>query len=478
MHVAMDHFSKEDKRMRSELVTHLPIAVDSSSSQPLPVQITSHIRSLVSQKIIAPGDHIPSSRSLAAQLGVSRGTVLAAYEQLSAEGYLLAAHGSGTMINPHLAALQPPPPPISHTSHPPSSPPLLNLEPGIPDTATLADSSWRASWRAACSTPPAASDPLGLPQLRAEISEHLRRMRGLIADPEHIVVTAGAREGLSLLLTASQRRLTIGVESPGYPSLRRIPHALGHHTSNVTTDKQGLNPDSLHKGLDAVLVTPSHQYPHGGSLSATRRTALSAWASDTDSLIIEDDFDSELRYVGMPLPALTAINPEHAVLLGTFSSVIAPQVATGYIVAPPHMISVLRNLRTALGQPVSMITQDAIARYLATGALRRRTQRLRRIYRRRREMVSTQLGHLSSSELHPIDGGLHAVLSCQRPEAEIITDCANRGIHVVGLSNYWGGTDRNITPGANHDNGIVFGFGCHDDNTLREALDILAEIVQ
>ncbi|MEY8273085.1 winged helix-turn-helix domain-containing protein, partial [Corynebacterium pseudotuberculosis] len=101
--------------MRSELVTHLPIAVDSSSSQPLPVQITSHIRSLVSQKIIAPGDHIPSSRSLAAQLGVSRGTVLAAYEQLSAEGYLLAAHGSGTMINPHLAALQPPPPPIGHT---------------------------------------------------------------------------------------------------------------------------------------------------------------------------------------------------------------------------------------------------------------------------------------------------------------------------------------------------------------------------
>lgn len=474
MRVALDHFSKENKHMRSELVTQLSIAVDPSSSQPLPVQITSHIRSLVSQRIIAPGDHIPSSRTLATQLGVSRGTVVAAYEQLTAEGYLLASRGSGTTINPQLAALQSPPPPISHTPRHPSPPPLLNLEPGIPDTATLADSSWRAAWRAACSTPPAVSDPLGLPQLRMEIAEHLRHMRGLIADPEQIVVTAGAREGLSLLLTSSQRRLTIGVESPGYPSLRRIPHALGHRTSNLPTDAEGLNPASLHDGLDAVLVTPSHQYPHGGSLSAARRTELSAWASDTDSLIIEDDFDSELRYVGMPLPALTAINPERAVLLGTFSSVIAPQVATGYLVAPPHIANTLRDLRAALGQPVSAITQDAIARYLATGALRRRTQRLRRIYRRRREMVSAKLGHLNSAELSPIDGGLHAVLSCQRPEAEVIADCADRGIHIVGLSDYWGGTDENSVPG---DNGVVFGFGSHDDQTLIKALDVLAAVV-
>ncbi|XDS42205.1 winged helix-turn-helix domain-containing protein [Corynebacterium pseudotuberculosis] len=143
--------------MRSELVTHLPIAVDSSSSQPLPVQITSHIRSLVSQKIIAPGDHIPSSRSLAAQLGVSRGTVLAAYEQLSAEGYLLAAHGSGTMINPHLAALQP--------RHPQSATPSAHLH--LPPCLT---------WNRASQTRPRSPIPHGVRPGEPRAQPHRRHL--------------------------------------------------------------------------------------------------------------------------------------------------------------------------------------------------------------------------------------------------------------------------------------------------------------
>lgn len=452
--------------MRPDLVAYLPATIDPDDPAPIPAQLTAQIRELIARRILNPGDHLPSTRSLAARLGVSRGSVVTAYDQLAAEGYLHTAHGSGTTINPDLHLLKPRGPAPAPRPAVPPGPTPLNLDPGIPDTATLADSAWRGAWREACATPPAHSPDQGLPELRAEIAEHLRQMRGLVTDPAHIIVTAGAREGLSLLLRALGEGLRIGVESPGYPSLRRIPRVLGHDTVDLPTDATGLQVTDLPADLDAILVTPSHQYPYGGSLPAARRTALDSWASDTRTLLIEDDFDSELRYVGMPLPALTALAPDRTVLLGTFSSVIAPQVACGYLVAPAPIAGQLRELRSVLGQPVGAITQSALARYLATGALRRRTQRLRRIYRRRRKVVMNALGDLAGAQLRPINGGLHAVLICRAPQEEVVAELARRGLQVTALSRYWGG--------GTAENGIVFGFGSHDDATLDRAL---AEIV-
>ena len=157
-------------------------------------------------------------------------------------------------------------------------------------------------------------------------------MRGLVVNPDRIIVTAGARDGLALLLNVLGPG-TIGVESPGYPSLRRVPAALGHTIVDLHTDHHGVNPAELQhlQGLDRVLVTPSHQYPSGGSLSGSRRVALTSWAQHTNTVIIEDDFDSELRYVGQPLPALAALAPDHTVLLGTFSSVLSPALALSLI---------------------------------------------------------------------------------------------------------------------------------------------------
>ncbi|WP_080796100.1 PLP-dependent aminotransferase family protein [Corynebacterium pacaense] len=456
--------------MRPDLVADLPLDIDPHSKLSIPVQLAAQIRELLTRRVIAPGDHLPSTRMLAARLGVSRGTVVTAYEQLGAEGYLTSAHGSGTLINPGLNLLKPDSAGYGTEKRTPQAPvqqDLINLDPGIPDTTTLADSAWRAAWRRACSTPPRPQPPLGLPALRVEISEHLRHMRGLVADPSRIVVTAGAREGLTLLLRALGDNLDIGVESPGYPSLRRVPQVLGHRTVNLNTDADGLDVDRLGAPLDAVLLTPSHQYPYGGSLPASRRTRLTTWAADNSTLLIEDDFDSELRYLGMPLPALTAMAPERAVLLGTFSSVISPQIACGYLVAPEELIPELGNLRGIIGQPVGAITQEALAHYLASGALRRRTQRMRRLYRRRRELVTRTFSTTGNAELRPINGGLHAVLICNLPESEVVRNCADRGVGVTGLSSYWGG--------GKAENGIVFGFGGHDDATLERALRRIVE---
>lgn len=314
--------------MRSDLVSALPLALDNQQPMPIPTQLAAQIRQLIAEQVLSPGDHIPSTRALAKQLGVSRGSVVTAYDQLAAEGYIVTAHGSGTTINPGLHLLKPkelesPKPSAPRSSAQPTQPrarphsQILNLDPGVPDTSTLIDSAWRASWRKASSNPPAQRPAQGLMDLRIEIAEHLRRMRGLVVDPSRIIVTAGAREGLALLLQTFNEPAHIGVESPGYPSLRRVPQALGHHTVDLPTDTTGLVIDGLPHDLDAVLVTPSHQYPYGGSLPADRRTELVNWAEHTDTLLIEDDFDSELRYVGMPLPPLTSLAPERTILLST-----------------------------------------------------------------------------------------------------------------------------------------------------------------
>ncbi|MDN5903932.1 PLP-dependent aminotransferase family protein, partial [Corynebacterium casei] len=412
-------------------------------------------------------------RSLAKQLGVSRGSVVTAYDQLAAEGYIVTTHGSGTTINPHLHLLKPKElevstPPAPQAPKHPSGPRTVSLDPGVPDTSTLIDSAWRASWRAASSNPPAQRPAQGLMDLRVEIAEHLRRMRGLITDPSRIIVTAGAREGLTLLLRTFNGAARIGVESPGYPSLRRVPQVLGYDIVDLPTDASGLVVENLPTDLDAVLVTPSHQYPYGGSLPADRRTELVTWAERANTLLIEDDFDSELRYVGMPLPPLTSLAAEHTVLLGTFSSVISPHISCGYLVAPPTLAPRLNELRSVLGQPVSAITQAAIANFLDTGALRRRTQRLRRVYRRRRATVQATFTNVDGAELRPISGGLHAVLICAQPADAVVSELNTRGIAVTALSKYWGGS-------SHAENGIVFGFGSHDDDTLEWALAEIAD---
>ena len=215
--------------------------------------------------------------------------------------------------------------------------------------------------------------------------------------------------------------------------------------------------------LDVLIVTPSHQHPYGGSLPAARRAELVEWARAHDALLIEDDFDSELRYVGQPLPALTALAPEHTVLLGTFSSVISPSIACGYLVVPPRLRPAVDRVREVFGQPVGAIPQAALAHYLASGALRRHTGRMRRTYKRRRNLVAETLGSVDGAQLLPIHGGLHAVLLC---DPAVVPRAAARGIKLTPLRDYWGGADA--------EDGVVLGFGHLSDTELHTSLSAVA----
>lgn len=454
------------------------IVLDPSDTRTLPVRIAEAIRNQVAAGILTPGEEVESTRELAARLDISRGSVVAAYDQLAGEGYLISATGSGTYINPHLPHVQLTPPlqaPDNTTQAP-----LLELTPGRPDTAGILTPEWRAAWRSAAASPLGTIPPAGLDELRAEVTEHLRHMRGLAVNPAHVMITAGARDGLATLLRARARaeqgastkagqsasQLRVGVESPGYPSLRRIPAELGFKVVEVRTDAEGITIPAT--ALDGLIVTPSHQYPYGGSLPAQRRGQLVEWARTNGALLIEDDFDSELRYTGQPLPALTALAPESTALLGTFSSLISPSIACGYAVIPEDMRADFLACRSVFGLPVGAIPQAALAHYLASGALRRHTARMRRAYRRRRDLVTTLFAQVPGAHLLPISGGLHAVVLCEANSGEVVERVASQGVAVTALRDYWGASSA-----LGADNGIVFGFGHLPEEELKAALQVV-----
>lgn len=535
--------------MTARSSVELTVVLERSGALPLPVQLADGIRSQVASRALAPGDALPSTRLLASRLGVSRGTVVSAYDQLIGEGYLRAEQGRPTTVHPGLERIHPSTPaslPGSAPSPSPGSPSsfgpaprtsgfgegpiphpapvaddavdglpvreehLLDLRPGQPDTSRVEGPAWRAAWRHAAGQPlPVRPDPAGQGVLRRASAEHLRLMRALPASPDRLVITAGAREGLSLLLgTLSARsgraRLRVGVETPGYPTLRAAVEALGHERVACPVDDDGLRVDLLPAGDDApdvLIVTPSHQYPLGGSLSLQRRLELLEWAQRHDVLIVEDDFDSELRYVGAPLPTLSALDPTGAsvALLGTFSALLSPALATGYLVLPDPWLDPVLERRRQLGVPVSALTQAAIAHLLDSGYLRRHTRRMRSVYARRRDRIRAAFAETRRARLAPMHGGVDVVITTDDEEAAVVGRCRDAGLLVGRRSAYWsaasplpseasdvdcadrsdcgihGGSDGevagDIRGGAGgRGGGIVVGFARTDDEVLSRVL--------
>ncbi|MGJ0203929.1 PLP-dependent aminotransferase family protein [Leucobacter sp. gxy201] len=502
----------------------IPVTLDRAAESSLPVQIAAALRDAIDREALRPGESVAATRQFAQRLGVARGVVVAAYEQLIAEGYLSAEHGRGTMVNPDLigrrtapgqgersprgnaAAGEPHagraaahPGSRGGRSDPRSDPyderpaPRPPLKPGAPVTDTVDRPAWRAAWRSALIRADRPAPPLGDPGLRAEIAEHLRLVRGTARPAADVLVTAGAREGLGLLLSAlgttHGRRLVVGVEDPGYPSLRGVAARHGARIVGLPVDDDGLRVDRLPNGLlDLVIVTPSHQYPVGGSLPLPRRRELLEWASRTGVVIVEDDYDSELRSTGSPLPALAALDDPVSgpvVTLGTFSSTVTPALAAGFLLAPERLRGVLEPVRRDLGSPVSTVVQLALAEFLRSGELRRNIARMRRRYAARRDLLSERFAGLSGARPRPMNGGLHAVIELTgapdavlRRESEIVRQAARpapefpEGLGVAALGAYW----RHERPDRTA--GLVLGMGGPEDAVFSGAIERLWDVLQ
>ncbi len=460
--------------MRTAREVTLPLRIDRDAAATLPTQLVAQLRTLLAEGVITPGDELPSTRALASHLGISRGSVVAAYDQLVAEGWFDGAAGRSTIANPRLREVHPDPQPRPVTTVQPStiSHAGIDLRPGQPMQVGVVGPAWRAAWRRAADAPVDVVVPqLGWPPLRVAIADHLRRMRAVVRDPADIAVTAGGREGLSLLLRATGAR-SVGVEDPGYPSLRRVLEGVGIEVRPLPVDAHGLVTATLPDAApDLVIVTPSHQYPLGGSLPIDRRQQLLEWAAGRGVTIVEDDYDSQLRYTSAPLPALTGLDTVGCVaLLGTFATTLTPALATGYLVLPPRLVDAVTAARSRLGMPVNLVTQRALAHYLSSGALARHVQRMRNLYSRRRTQVVRALRDVPGIRVSPMDGGLHAVVEHGLGESEVIERLAGQGVMVSALSDYWaGGGSRR---------GVVFGFGHVSDADLAEGLKAIAGVLE
>ncbi|WP_329519583.1 MocR-like pyridoxine biosynthesis transcription factor PdxR [Spirillospora sp. NBC_01491] len=482
-------------------MTDLHLPLDRAAGR-LAAQIAAGLRAAVRSGRLAAGTRLPSSRDLSRDLDVSRGVVVAAYEQLVAEGFLLSRRGDGTRVAP-LARPDEPAPPRAGTERPPGSPDPsggpsghpsglspggppggfhLDLWPGAPDLAAFPRGRWLTAVRAVLRTLPnealAYPDPGGAGALRAELAGYLRRVRAAHAGAGQIVIMNGVAQGLSVLVRqlAGDGHRLLAVEDP--TSDRQFPmlDAAGVRLAHVPVDSEGLDVAALARtGARAVLVTPAHQYPTGVVLSPARRAALIAWARDVDGLVLEDDYDAEFRYDREPVGCLQGVDPERVVLLGSVSKSLAPALRLGWVVAPPGVAERLRahRSRTDLGGPV--LEQYALAEFLASGTYDRHLRQMRRQYRSRRDALAEALrAHIPDAVVHGVAAGIHLYVELPPgcDERRVVTDAAKAGVAVAGAAPMWSGARSAHAPPA-----LVLGYARLGEARLAQAAELLGTVI-
>ncbi len=435
--------------------------------------LVDEMRAAIADGRLRIGTELPPSRTLSADLGVSRGVVVQAYQRLVDEGLLITRQGSGTTV----AALSAPP------ARAPSAPVTdvpdarFDLSPGLPDLAAFPRAAWlraeRAVLQSVRSKDLGYGDPRGAALLREQLAGWLARTRGLRVGAQDIIVVAGVAQSLALLAQTLRARgcRRIAVEDPGSRGTREELAHWGLEPVAITVDEHGMDSAALIRcDAQAALLTPAHQFPTGVVLAPERRREIIDWASRVDALIIEDDYDAEHRYDRAPVPALQASAPDHVAHTGSTSKTLAPGLRLGWLVPPPHLYDELVHARynSDLGSPA--LGQLVLAELIATGAHDRHIRAVRSRQRSRRDAVVRALHrHLPQARIEGVAAGLHVLVTF--PTATATLDdvlLAERldavGVVVQPLS--W----HRVRPGPP---GIVVGYAAQTPDRLRQAVEVM-----
>ncbi|CAL9509608.1 PLP-dependent aminotransferase family protein [Streptomyces sp. enrichment culture] len=446
------------------------------------------LRDAVRTGRLAPGTRLPSSRTLAADLGIARNTVADAYAELVAEGWLTARQGSGTRVAPRAAAApsrRPPSPPQLpwQRTRSRTGKPLHTLHPGTPDLASFPRAEWlKAARRALTNAPHEAfgyADPRGRPELRAALAEYLARSRGVRAEPDRIVVCAGFAQGLLLLadVLRARRVRDVAVESYGLDVHWAALHRAGLRTPALPLDRDGTRVDALTEDgrsrPGAVLITPAHQFPVGGALAPERRTALVDWARASGGLVLEDDYDGEFRYDRQPVGALQSLDPERVVYLGTTSKSLAPGLRLGWMVPPRHLMDEVLAAKGDIEWASGSLEQLTLAEFIASGAYDRHVRGVRLRYRRRRDQLVAALAERAPGiRVTGIAAGLHAVLELPPgSERAVLRAAALQGLALQGLDAF---RHPDTPPGRD---ALVVGYATPTDSAWPGALEALCRVL-
>jgi GntR family transcriptional regulator / MocR family aminotransferase len=449
----------------------LLVELDREADVPLHEQIERSIREGVRSGRLSAGSQLPSTRSLAGELGISRGVVSEAYGQLAAEGYLLARQGAPVRVAPTVrAAAQRAPSPSLRPSF------THRLDPGLPDLAGFPRDRWlrslRAAWRQAPIDAVDYPDPRGVPALRETLAEYLGRVRGAAAESEQLLVCTGFSQGLSLIARwlAGRDIKRVALEDPGWHSHRLILEQAGLAVEPIPVDGEGLRVDLLERSeAAAVIVTPAHQFPTGAVLSSARRAALVEWAEQGEHLIVEDDFDAELRYDRTGVGALQGLAPERVAYVGSASKRLVPGMRLGWMLTPSWLGWPLISVKAIEDRGSEAIGQLALHDFIARGELDRHLRRMRLRYERRRQALLESLArHLPQARVMEGAAGLYELIELPEgvDEAALVSAAAGRGVGVAGLALH---RFRPVGPP-----GLVLGFAALAEPAIDQSIRLLA----
>lgn len=473
------------------------ITLDTASAVPLYHQLYEQLRGLILRGELPAETKLPPTRELARRCGIGRITVTAAYEQLQAEGYVTSQVGAGTFVTPLPLPSAVPPPviplsawgrrlqqitPLADAS--PAARPALDFGFGRAFASLFPYDIWRRLLARYLSTDDAIlsryGSAAGFYPLRQAVAEYLAQGRGVHCTPEQVVIISGAQQALDILtrlyLQPGDRVL---LETPGYADAFDVFRLHGMKLVGVPVDDAGILAEKLNAYNPARLlfVTPAHQFPRGGTLSLTRRLLLLQWAQKQRVLIVEDDYDSELRYQGRPPAALQGLDETGQVIyLGTFSKVLFPALRLGYIVLPPPLTSPFIQAMSLLGRGAPTLTQAAVADFITEGQFERHVRHLREAYRERRQTLVTALQQTLGDDVHfsPDEAGLHIMLYLppHLDEAAVIAQAAALDVGV-----YPGARFHLMPPGESPPPSILLGFSGLSQGEIEEGVRRLAQVI-
>ena len=466
----------------------MDLFVDPGAGKPLTEQLYEQLRRGIASGRLRPGDRLVPSRQLAGELGVSRHTVTTAYGRLVAEGYAEGHAGGGSVVAPTstpppkgagpAAALQPGRrvadwAPIFRTPGPSYR---FDLRPGFPDPALFPAAAWRRRVAAAVAAErPQYGDPAGEIRLRRAIADWVARSRSVVASEDTIVITCGAQHAIDLVARVLlEPGDTVAVEEPGWQPVPLLFAALGAKVAGVPVDHEGLVVDLLPPSARIVYVTPSHQFPLGMTMSMPRRRALLRWAERHNAAVIEDDYDTEFRYVDRPLEPLQALDSNgRVVYVGSFSKTFSPAVRLGFAVVPQALAQPIAALRQLIDWHPPTAMQTALAGFIDDGLLDKHIRRSRRVYADRHHLLTQALSGPLAAHLTALtpNAGLHIATLLRQGlgEDEIMHAAYQQGIGMMGLHHFFHASAPQ--------QGLLLGFGAISTTDLPPAVHTLGGIL-
>ena len=485
---------------RQDIITIPSLRAFDRTSGRIGQRFTQALRDAIANGDLKPGERLPSTRALSASLGIARGTIVEAFDQLYAEGYLETRARSGTIVasvhsgSPDIVPLgmadEEPAAnlilpanvarfsAVARTLRPQGNQPFAIAHPA---GAVAPDDKWRRLGNRVRATRAAAPsgyiDPRGLSELRSAIVEYVRKARAVKCTADQVIITAGTQQGLfiaaSVLLSGGD---AIWAEDPAYPGIEAVLGNFSVETHRIPVDSQGIN---VKEGIlrcpnaRVAFVTPSHQYPLGMPMSMQRRTALLSWARRNNSWVVEDDYDSELRYAGYPFPSLQGLDPSRVVYLGTMSKMLFSSLRLGYAIVPEPLADAFAGARAMIDRHSPTPDQYVLANYMREGLFEAHVRRIRGAYAERRavliEAIEQELP--SWATLQPCDQGMHLVLWLPLgiDDVKIAEQAEQAGLVVRPISPMYANTPARY--------GLMLGFGGFSPAELRAAVRRLSDVL-